>query len=336
MKTLQNLFSRFGVVLLTASAGFIIMLCPVRAESSPEAKISIEDQETARDLREFLLADAKPSSKVESKETPDKANGKPVDAYAEHNKLFVENKYPSAASCRTCHPGHYKEWSVSPHAYAQLSPIFNAMQATITKQTYGSNGDFCIRCHTQVGMNLGEPVYMSNMDRHPTSREGITCIVCHREPNAYGKVSGRFALDTGDLLQPVFGPTGDEELKRVLSMPETYRVVTNRSEAGRKIHGDVKKFFQLREPGFCGACHDVTLMNGFRLEEAFSSYKNSPAAKRGETCQDCHMGLIPGKKSGYAEEPAAIVGGVPTKPRRRTNHMFIGPDFSRTMIKQRR
>jgi hypothetical protein len=70
------------------------------------------------------------------------------------------------------------------------------------------------------------------------------------------------------------------------------------------------------------------LQNGFRLEEAFSSFKNSPAAHRGENCQDCHMGLIPGKKSGYAEEPAAIVGGVPTKPRRRTNHMFAGPDYS--------
>jgi len=40
------------------------------------------------------------------------------------------------------------------------------------------------------------------------------------------------------------------------------------------------------------------------------------------------MGLTPGKKSGYAEEPAAIVGGVSTKPRRRTNHMFAGPDYS--------
>jgi hypothetical protein len=208
-----------------------------------------------------------------------------------------------------------------------LSPVFNAMQATVTKLTQGSNGDFCIRCHTQVGMNLSESTYMSNMDRCPTSREGITCIVCHRLQNDYGKVSGRFALVTGDILTPVFGPTGDTELKRVLSQPDVYRVVTN-NVPGRKIHTDVIKFPALRTSGFCGTCHDVTLQNGFRLEEAFSSFKNSPAAHRGETCQDCHMGLIPGKKSGYAEEPAAIVGGVPTKPRRRTNHMFAGPDYS--------
>lgn len=253
---------------------------------------------------------------------------KPVDAAAEHKLLFTENRYPAAATCRTCHPDHYREWSVSAHAYAQLSPVFNAMQATTAKLTNGSNGDFCIRCHTQVGMNMGEPIFMSNMDRHPTAREGITCVVCHRLENAYGKVSGRFALVEGDLLEPVYGPTGNAELNRVLSLPDSYKVVTKRDEPGRKIHVDAKKFPQLTQSGFCGACHDVTLMNGFRLEEAFSSFKTSPAAHKGESCHDCHMGLIPGRKSGYAIAPSAVVGGVPTLPRKRTNHMFAGPDYS--------
>ena len=38
------------------------------------------------------------------------------------------------------------------------------------------------------------------------------------------------------------------------------------------------KFFYLSTPGFCGICHDVNLVNGFRLEEAFSEYKHSPSA----------------------------------------------------------
>jgi hypothetical protein len=256
------------------------------------------------------------------------ASGKPVDVDAEHAKLFLQNKYPPATACRPCHREHYREWSVSAHAYAQLSPVFNAFQGTVNKLTAGSTGDFCVRCHTQTGMNEGEPTFMSNMDRNPTSREGITCVVCHRLQNDYGKVSGRFALATGDILTPISGPTGDAELKRVLSLPDEYEVVTNENLPGRKIHADIRKFAALRTPGFCGTCHDVTLQNGFRLEEAFSSFKNSPAAHRGETCQDCHMGFIPGKKSGYAEAPAAVVNGVPTRPRRRTNHMFAGPDFS--------
>ena len=250
------------------------------------------------------------------------------DAFSAHKALFAESRFPSAATCRTCHPDHYRDWSVSPHAYAQMSPVFNSMHATILKQTAGSNGDFCIRCHNQVGMNMGESVFMKNEDRHPTSREGITCIVCHRVKNAYGKVSGRFALEEGDLLEPVYGPSGDAELKRVLSEPEKYRVVTERGKACRQIHTGVEKFFQLSESAFCGACHDVTLMNGFRLEEAFSEFKNSPSAKRGETCHDCHMGKVPGVNAGFETAPAAVVGGAATTPRRRTNHMFIGPDYS--------
>jgi len=249
-------------------------------------------------------------------------------AFDEHEKLFLENRYPSANTCATCHPKQYEEWSVSQHAYSQLSPVYMAFQMAINQLTSGTNGDFCIRCHNQVGMNLGESLYASNLDRHPTSREGITCVVCHRVDKNYGKVSGRLALVEGDLFTPVYGPTGDKELKRVLSLPQKYRVVTDRNASGRAIHTDVKRFFPLVEPSFCGDCHDVTLLNGFRLEEAFSEYKRSPASTNGVTCQDCHMGKVQGANAGYEEGPAAIVGGVPTEPRKLSNHFFAGPDYS--------
>lgn len=246
-----------------------------------------------------------------------------------HVLLFdeEEGRFPSANTCATCHPGHYREWSVSSHAYAQLSPIFNAMHGTILNLTNGTNGDFCIRCHTPVGMNLGEPEFMSNMDRHPTSREGVTCIVCHRLDRRYGKISGRLAIVEGDIFDDVFGPVGDEELLRVIESPE-FSVNTVRGQAGRAIHVGVEELPAMTTSVFCGACHDVNLVNGFRLEEAFSEFKRTPAAKRGLTCQDCHMGTEPGVPSGYAVGPAAVVGGRPTADRKRTNHFFAGPDYS--------
>jgi hypothetical protein len=249
-------------------------------------------------------------------------------AFEEHEQLFLEDRYPSANTCATCHSKQYREWSVSQHAYAQLSPVYMAMQITINQKTSGTNGDFCIRCHNQVGMNLGESVYTSNLERHPTSREGITCVVCHRVNQNYGKASGRLALQEGDLFSPIYGPRGDEELQRVLALPEKYRVVTERGAAGRGIHTEVKRFFPLSTPAFCGTCHDVTLLNGFRLEEAFAEYKRSPAARNGVTCQDCHMGKVQGVNAGYEEGPAATVGGVPTTLRKLTNHFFAGPDYS--------
>ena len=246
-----------------------------------------------------------------------------------HEGLFEQERFPSAEQCRTCHPVHYEQWSVSQHAYTMLSPVFNAMQATVTKLTNGSNGDFCIRCHTPVGMALGEATLMPNLDRHPVSQEGVTCIVCHRVNEAHGKFSGRTPLVEGGLDEPIYGPKGGEELQRVLAS-EDYSLTTEEGEGpGRLVHVQAERFFQLTEPSFCGRCHDVTGVDGFRLEEAFSEYKTSPAAYRGDTCQDCHMGRVPGDpESGYDEGPAAIVGGVPTSPRKLTNHMIVGPDHS--------
>ncbi|QTD51412.1 multiheme c-type cytochrome [Sulfidibacter corallicola] len=252
---------------------------------------------------------------------------KPKTADEEHAALFLENRFPSANTCAGCHPTHYREWSVSPHAYAQISPVFNAFHGAVVALTNGTNGDFCIRCHTPVGMNLGEPVFMSNMDRHPTSREGVTCIVCHRVNKSYGKLSGRLAIVEGDLFDTVYGPTGNSNLAEVIDSGE-FGVNPDRNRAGRSIHGRADKFFQLTTSGLCGTCHDVNLVNGFRLEEAFSEFKHSPAAKKGISCQDCHMGIEPGIPSGYAQGPAAIVGEKPTQTRKITNHMFIGPDHS--------
>ncbi len=294
--------------------------------ASQDELLSEEDSPLLTDEEELLTEEELVPEEVPAAEEEEREIRE--EAVEPHEAILTENIYPSANTCATCHPKQYREWSVSQHAYAQLSPVFMAMQNTINIKTSGTNGDFCIRCHNQVGMNLGESVYISNLDRAPASREGITCVVCHRVTQNYGKASGRLALEQGDLFDPVYGPTGNEELKRVLGKPEQYRVVTKRDEPGRGIHTDVKRFFPLVTPGFCGSCHDVTLLNGFRLEEAFAEFKRSPAARNGVTCQDCHMGKVQGANAGYEEGPAADVGGVPTKPRKLTNHFFAGPDYS--------
>ena len=203
------------------------------------------------------------------------------------------------------------------------------MHGTLLLTTSGTFGDFCIRCHTPVGMAEGEPLFAPNAERSPVSLEGVTCVVCHRVNRAFGKNSGRLPLATGDIFAPVYGPSGGDELERVKSSPDEFGpLVTQEGELGRRVHSEAEFFAPISSPGFCGSCHDVTFVNGFRLEEAFSEYKQSPAARRGETCQDCHMGVEPGVASGYRTAPAAVVGGVETTPRKRTSHMFVGPDHS--------
>ena len=201
------------------------------------------------------------------------------------------------------------------------------MQAKLNVLTNGTNGDFCMRCHTPVGLDMNEDVFMSSMDRHPVSREGVSCVVCHRRPIPYGKVSGRMSPEKGDIFSPVYGPHDNAELKRVIESGE-YDVNPVRGQEGRAIHADAVEMPQITTSGFCASCHDVNHFTGFRLEEAFSEWKSSPAAQQGISCQDCHMGVTPGVPSGYYEEPIAVIGGEPTRPRKRTNHMFAGPDYS--------
>ncbi len=244
-----------------------------------------------------------------------------------HGKLLEQKEFPSAKECATCHPLQYKEWSASPHAYAQISPVFNAMNATLLKLTNGTLGDFCIRCHTPVGMEMGEPLAVSNLERDPVSLEGISCITCHRRSEEVGKTSGRFELAHGLLTSPIYGPEGAEELRRVIESGE-FDVETDPKKEGRLIHSDAKKLPQLTTAAYCGTCHDVNSATGFRLEEAFSEYKSAPAADEKISCQDCHMGTKPGVNSGYRTMPIAIVGGKPTKPRRHADHRFVGPDYS--------
>jgi len=308
---------------MTFAVTAFLVMGSAQAASTPENPGHAQNEKLRTDSR--MAQKKKAAEPLGAKKGTDKTE---VDPEAAHKALLAESRYPSAATCRTCHPGHYKEWAVSQHSYSQLSPVYMALNNFLNSVTSGTMGDFCLRCHNQVGANLGESSFISNLERHPTSREGITCVVCHRVNKAYNKVSGRIALVEGDLLQPVYGPTGNKELARVLKNRDKYRVVTDPDKPGRKIHTKVGLFTPISSSTFCGTCHDVTLFNGFRLEEAFSEYRVSPAARRGVTCQDCHMGKVQGIPSGYNFGPAAIIGGVPTKPRKLTNHLFAGPDYS--------
>lgn len=238
---------------------------------------------------------------------------------AAHVELLNKFEFPSAQQCGACHQQIYREWSVSRHAFAQISPTFLSYQAKLVKLTQGTLGDFCERCHTQVGMFNGEPILTGNSQRSKVALEGITCVVCHRVPEAYGKITGRFPLEPGDISKPVYGPRKGDELQRVL---DSY------AKNPPKTHRKAVLLEQVSQPGFCGRCHDVRLVNGIRFEDLFSEYKQTSAAKKGVTCQGCHMGPEPGVPSEYPLASAAIVRGKPTRPARRTNHMFPGPDSS--------
>ncbi|RMF35534.1 MAG: hypothetical protein D6747_02365, partial [Chlorobiota bacterium] len=58
--------------------------------------------------------------------------------------------------CQRCHPDHYREWSISMHAYSVVDPMFHAMNEQGQQRTGGRLGQFCIACHSPAATLLGE------------------------------------------------------------------------------------------------------------------------------------------------------------------------------------
>jgi hypothetical protein len=108
--------------------------------------------------------------------------------------------YPTAAQCGQCHKQIYEEWSSSNHAYASISPMFHAFEQKFQELTQGTVGTFCVRCHQQVGTQLGENRETPLWARSQISREGVTCITCHRVKEQYGKVNGERRVEPGRIF----------------------------------------------------------------------------------------------------------------------------------------
>jgi Cytochrome c554 and c-prime len=237
--------------------------------------------------------------------------------------------YPTAAQCGECHKQIYEEWSSSNHAYASISPMFHAFEQRFTELTKGTVGTFCVRCHQQVGTQLGESRETPLWQRAQISREGISCITCHRVKEQYGKVNGERRVEPGKIFDPVYGTGEKSVLQEILANKETYSVKTAESGRGNSIHNGMFTNPQMTKSEFCVSCHQVAVNLGIKLEIVWDQYRASPARQSGITCQDCHMGKNPGKPEGYDTAPSAIVGGKEINPgRRHANHRFIGPGYS--------
>lgn len=229
---------------------------------------------------------------------------------------LIEIDFPSAKQCAACHPRQYAQWSLSMHAYAQHSPIFEAFNLTLIERTGGTIGTFCSRCHTPIGTLLGENGSRRNVNRSRISQEGVTCIVCHRQARPQYKDNARIDVQPGSMFdQCVFGPFEGGVSQQLGGHP---------SAAAPYI----------RTSQFCGNCHDVTSPTGIRLEEAFSEWKNSPAAADGIRCQDCHMGPVQGVAIAAHQRPLGRAAKVPGVNEARiplrhlSDHTFAGPDYS--------
>ena len=257
------------------------------------------------------------------------ADGK--TAYEAHRDLYLKNCYPSARDCAECHKQIYEEWSTSSHAYAYISPMFHKFEQTLSHLSQGTVGHFCTRCHSPVAASMGLPRSTPVGKMAGAQVEGVTCIVCHRVNERYGKTNGERRVVPGSLEDPIYGGIGGEGVRQAIANRDKYKVKTSATDKrpGQLIHNEGRFFDQLSHSEACTSCHQVAVHPGIKLEVVWEQYRSSPACKKGISCQDCHMGRIPGVPSGYNYGPIAEVGGkTVSNHRKQANHSFFGPGYS--------
>lgn len=246
-----------------------------------------------------------------------------------HAAVFAESQYPSAVQCASCHPKVFWEWAVSNHAYASISPMFHKFEQAINTFASGTIGTFCVRCHQQVATQMGEPREKPLWERSDISREGVTCITCHRVSTPFGKVNGERHVDPAPINAPIYNAGTGKAMADVLAKADEYGVSMAPGQPGTPIHAPVIKFEQISQSEFCVSCHQVAVHPGIKLEVVWEQYRGAPASAEGITCQECHMGKVPGEAAGFETWPIAIVNGqtVGESDQKHSNHLFYGPGY---------
>lgn len=217
-------------------------------------------------------------------------------------------------TCMTCHPKHYAEWSGSMHAYAADDPVFLAMNQRGQRDTAGALGDFCVKCHAPLALQLGLTSDGLNLADVPQWAKGIGCYFCHNVEDVKGDHNNPLVLAMDATMRG--------------GIDDPVRNQVHRSSYSKFLDGAAGDSSRT-----CGACHDIVNQRGFALERTFSEWRGSIFAaaedpRRALSCGQCHM---IGNTDVIADDPDA---SVKLRPSGRREHTFAGVDVALTPFPQ--
>jgi hypothetical protein len=220
----------------------------------------------------------------------DEASRLPDAAIINTNGALTPEQLRNPESCKECHPGHYREWSGSMHAFASRDPVFRAMNQRGQRETNGELGDFCVKCHAPMAAFDKQTTDGLNLDALGHEDRGVTCYFCHSVVGVEGTHNAQLRLAADTTLR---GPFAD-------ALP----TLAHGTEPSKHFDGNEVESSQM-----CGACHDIIMPKGVAIERTFKEYEAGLFSKSGtgkpppfSSCIDCHM---QGRKSVVADVPGA-------------------------------
>ncbi|HEB79236.1 MAG TPA: hypothetical protein ENI79_02010 [Rhodospirillales bacterium] len=166
-------------------------------------------------------------------------------------------------SCGECHEKQFQEWKSSLHAKA-FSPGLVGQLMT----SFSGSPEICMRCHAPLAEQIKafKEALAAKQGQNPKAQglaaKGNSCAGCHVRNHV------RFGPPKSDT-----GETGQSDTEGP--------------------HGGVLRTADFEKSEFCGACHQFPpswgAVNGKPLENTHNEWKASPQAKKGISCQSCHM-----------------------------------------------
>ncbi len=170
------------------------------------------------------------------------------------------------------------------HALAVKDPIFQASYVEVMMEEGPEAQKLCLRCHAPT------TYFTHDFDMsEDITKEGVTCDFCHTLTSVrVGHRTKPFEVQPGRVKR---GPYAN---------------------ASSPAH-DTERSGLFRSAELCGSCHEYKGKNGVTIIGTFGEWRDSPQAKRGITCQKCHMAATSSKaaKDGMGSTHPAYSHDVP-------------------------
>jgi hypothetical protein len=168
--------------------------------------------------------------------------------------------------CGACHPTQHEDWRRSIHARTMGPGVAGQLIELARRDPAGARG--CLVCHAPLAEQAPLTRTTAGLEANPAfdadlQREGVVCATCH--------VRGHQR----------FGPP---------PRPGAQGLRTPRAQLP---HNGATYIGAYERAEFCAACHQFgpsgLRLNGKPLENTYEEWRSSPAARRGQQCQSCHM-----------------------------------------------
>ncbi len=191
----------------------------------------------------------------------------PTDNAAAFREVF---SVPEDA-CKSCHPVHYEDWSISMHAYSFVDPVMFRLNEIGQERSGNRLDQFCVSCHSPIASRLGEtPPGFNPAGLSRLARQGVSCDVCHKV-KSWRKGHGIDEFWMND-----------------------FQIGTISDPSPNGVHQSIY------DPAFarsdvCSGCHDIVTPNGVRVERTSTEWENSVYPRQGIFCQTCHMPRYKGR-----------------------------------------